>query len=123
MAAWRRHRSGFMAIDNFMNPKYVGFIEEMFKEISRNIIAEVNVDLNRAYVFGTKVAVNENQYNRDSLTLQSRVCLASAGPLPEPESFGDKKRAFFRASFLCICICEDYVGNIFADKRSYFCCP
>lgn len=53
----------FMTVDNFMNQKLVGTIEEIFMEINRYIFAEANVDLNHVYIDGTKIIANANRYS------------------------------------------------------------
>ena len=53
----------FMTIDNFMNKKLNGTIEEIFMEINRYIFAEANVDLNHVYIDGTKLTANANKYS------------------------------------------------------------
>lgn len=53
----------FMTVDNFMNQKLVGSIEEIFMEINRYIFAEAGVDLNHVYIDGTKITANANKYS------------------------------------------------------------
>ena len=52
-----------MTIDNFMNQKLVGTIEEIFMEINRYLFTEADVDLNHVYVDGTKILANANKYS------------------------------------------------------------
>ena len=53
----------FMTIDNFMNKRLVGTIDEIFMEINRYVIAEAGVDLNHVYIDGTKITANANKYS------------------------------------------------------------
>ncbi len=53
----------FITIDNFINQKLGGAIEEIFMEINRYIFAEANVDLNHVYIDGTKLTANANKYS------------------------------------------------------------
>ena len=53
----------FMTIDNFMNQKLVGTIDEIFLEINRYIFSEADVDLNHVYIDGTKITANANKYS------------------------------------------------------------
>ena len=51
----------FMTIDNFMNKKLIGAIEDIFMEINRYIFAEAGVDMNHIYIDGTKITANANK--------------------------------------------------------------
>ena len=53
----------FMTIDNFMNRKLIGTIEDIFMEINRYIFGEADVDLNHVYIDGTKISANANKYS------------------------------------------------------------
>lgn len=52
-----------MTIDNFMKDCLSGRIEEIFAEINSYIFAKEHVDLNHAYIDGTKIRANANMYS------------------------------------------------------------
>ena len=52
-----------MTIDNFINRRLVGSIEEIFKEINGYIFEKEHVDTNHVYIDGTKIRANANMYS------------------------------------------------------------
>ena len=52
-----------MTIDNFMKNCLVDSIEKIFAEINSCIFAKEDVDLNHAYIDGTKIRANANMYS------------------------------------------------------------
>ena len=52
-----------MTIDNFMNQRLKGNIEEIFEEINQYIFEKEAVDLRHIYIDGTKIGANANRYS------------------------------------------------------------
>ena len=51
-----------MTISNFINKYLTDNIENIFKEIMNKIVKTNNIDLDHAYIDGTKIEANANKY-------------------------------------------------------------
>ena len=67
----------FMTIENFIKNKLTVNIGDIFREINRYIFSVMNVDLNHAYIDGTKIEANANKYS----WVWKRGCIKNRGKL------------------------------------------
>ena len=51
-----------MTISNFIHNELAGSLQDIFDDINRCIFEQLNVDLNHAYIDGTKIEANANKY-------------------------------------------------------------
>jgi len=51
-----------MTISNFIHNELSGSVQDIFDDINRCIFSQLNVDLNHAYIDGTKIEANANKY-------------------------------------------------------------
>ena len=51
-----------MTINEFIRKELVGSLEDIFNDINRYIFSQLHVDLNHAYIDGTKLEANANKY-------------------------------------------------------------
>ena len=51
-----------MTVSNFIHNELAGSLQDIFDDINRCIFGQLNVDLNHAYIDGTKIEANDNKY-------------------------------------------------------------
>lgn len=119
-----------MTISNFINKYLKESVEDIFRDISKVIIAKDNVDLEHAYIDGTKIEANANKYtwvwkkatitNRNKLFLKITSLLEKINSTEQFDGTKYGTREVYEIEYMEN-IFSDYVTRNKIDPKAFIC--